>query len=188
MSTGHAQTDADADGKPLCIVCREPLQPGAQFCVQCKNWQDWTRHLTRWSVVAAAMVALIPLWTAAVSLYSIAFGHADLKVQALSCSAQEITLAVTNSGRRAGILVRSSLVVEMDGESVGSSMLLQPAKEHSLVRPKESFVLSLKPQIEGVPTSAPLNPGGRVCTYHIDSVIQSFEERSETLRTSCRCP
>lgn len=189
MSSAAKHQDSHVRGTVPCIVCKEPIHRGARICTQCKSWQDWTRHLTRWSTTIAAALAIVPLWTGAVSLYKIAFHHAaEIKIQALTCDISAVTLVVTNSGDRAGILGSSSLSLQVNDISVGKPITLRAVEEHPVVRPRETFVLRLEPRVEGVPSVIPVPTNAKTCAYHVATEVREFERGSHEALVSCACP
>jgi len=135
------------------------------------------------------MLVLVPLWTGAVALFQIAFrSHAEVKVQALTCDTAFVMLAVTNTGERAGILGRSSLLVQMDGRPVGEPIPLHPIDEHAVVRPQEAFVLKLQPRVEGVASGLPMPADATRCRYQISTTVSGFDGSSHDEFVTCPCP
>lgn len=183
------QEDSPDHRTTPCIVCKERIPFGAQVCTHCKSWQDWSRYLVRWRLPVATVLAMLPLWTGAISLYNIAFRRAaDVKILAVSCELATVSLAITNSGGHPGILGRSSVSLQVNGAVVGKPILLKASKEQAIVRPQETFVLNLRPLIEDVPTSIPVPISAKACSYRVVTTVREFQGSSHELTTSCSCP
>ena len=146
-------------------------------------------HFARWSATIAAALAIAPLWAGGLSLYKIAFrSDADVKVQALICESSAITLAVTNTGRHAGILGNSSVTLQVNGKPAGKPIRLQPAEQHSVVQPEEAFALKFEPRVEGVAASLPTPFGANACEYSVATAIRDFDGDPHDVIVSCPCP
>jgi hypothetical protein len=181
-----------------CVVCRESIQSGAAVCIHCNNFQNWTRHVLRWTGVLTAVLALVPLWGGARALWELAFPDhkADVRSYALSCEKEGVILAVTNLGDRPGTLNGFSIVPVVDG---------QPAKEEALflsrnsdvdkngdkrvVRAGETFVLDLEQRIEDVHSDLTIpNKAWKTCEYGIAVQVNTFEGVNSSVSTKCPCP
>ena len=131
----------------------------------------------------------MPLWTGALSLYKLAFRHAaEVKVQALTCESDVVSLAITNSGGRAGILGNSRVSLEVNNEVVNRPTVLQAEKEHPVVKPQESFVLKMVPRIDGIASKIPSPPSSASCRYRIATQVREFDGASHDVTASCPCP
>jgi hypothetical protein len=99
-----------------CVVCREAIEHGAAKCTHCSSYQNWSRHLFRWSGVVGAIAALYPLFKIAAALQEIATPHKpDLRFAALSCETGKVSVALANVGKSDGVL--SGAVFRVDGRS-----------------------------------------------------------------------
>ena len=171
-----------------CVVCKESIQRGALVCVECNNWQDRSRYLARWSGLLTAVLAILPLWTGAVSLYNIAFGSAArVRVQPLTCGSDTVTLAVTNEGGQAGIVGKSTVMVRVDGQAASSALVLDSAELPKVVAPQATMVLSLGPTIENVKATLPTPSTGAACEYAIVTEIRGFDGSASHAETTCSC-
>src|SRR5581483_1676162 len=83
-----------------CVACKEDIRPGATVCTKCKSPQDWTRHILNWKEVGSALLALVPLWTGAVALWTLAFRQPEAKLRIVlsACEEKSLTLAMVNDG------------------------------------------------------------------------------------------
>lgn len=111
-----------------CRVCCEDIRAGAQVCTKCKSPQNWTVHLFRWKEVLTAILALAPLYSAAISLRQLAVKERpEPKIRAvvLSCDTVRIAVAVANVGSAAGV-VRATEMELLKGGNVSERYALDP--------------------------------------------------------------
>lgn len=179
-----------------CRVCRELIQLGAQVCTHCNSQQDWTRHLFRWKDILVTVLALVPLWSAAVSLHRLAFEPSIPKIQAvvLACSRDKISVAVANVGSAASVLGPPKLVIIRAGSSskMSAYMLVQDGTEGvaaSVLDAGKTASLQLAPQLQGTKALLPAGTAsGRDCAYEVQFPYRSFDGRAGTTSDRCHCP
>lgn len=96
-----------------CRICCEDIRKGAKVCTNCGNPQNWAAHLFRWKEVLTAILALAPLYSAAISLRHLALDEVPLpqiRAVVLSCSdTVKVQVAVANVGKASGV-IRSPLL------------------------------------------------------------------------------
>jgi hypothetical protein len=110
-----------------CSVCGELINPNASKCNHCGSYQDWTRHITRWSALAAAILGIAPLWGIAGSLIRMAAADkANIEAAIINYDSREMAVAYVNSGKRDGILTNVDFYVLKDGSRVKSNIRIKP--------------------------------------------------------------
>ena len=129
-----------------CIVCREAIKHGAAKCTHCDSYQNWTRHLFRWSGIVGAVAALYPLFTIAPALREIATPHRpDLRFAALSCETDRISVALANVGKSDGVLSRTGFRVDGRSEIQNAERKLVDAKtkvqERLVIKPDQVVIV-----------------------------------------------
>lgn len=99
-----------------CRVCCEPIRAKALKCTHCGSYQDWTRHLLRWSALLVSLFALAPLWSISGSLSKLAFREKAARIEAaiIGSSLDEIRIAYENSGDISGIVTAVNFAVNKD--------------------------------------------------------------------------
>lgn len=142
-------------GTLRCRVCCEEIRVGAQICVKCRSPQNWTVHLFRWKEVLAAILALAPLYSAAISLRQLAVKEPpEPKIRAvvLSCDTVRIAVAVANVGSAAGV-VRTPEMEVLKGGKVSERYMLDPDSSGSrgsrVVKVGETAELNLVRRVSG---------------------------------------
>ena len=182
-------TDAPIASVSDCVACKESIKLGASVCTHCGSVQNWTRHILRWSALGAALVAIIPLWSAAWSLREFIPRRADLRVIPIACTISEVKLAVTNLGSQPGIIEQSQFQWFVDGASKPVEIELEIGERQLIIRPGEASILTLKPAIGGVPANLPKRPPiAKDCYYQITFNATDFESNKSTLEVNCPCP
>lgn len=138
-----------------CRVCCEEIRVGAQVCVKCNSPQNWTLHLFRWKETLAAILALAPLYSAAISLHRLAVrDRPEPKIRAvvMSCDTVRIAVAVANVGSAAGV-VRTPEMELLAGAAVGERYPLDPDDGRSggsrILRAGETAELNLIRRVGG---------------------------------------
>ena len=196
-----------------CVVCREEIRRGAQKCTHCGSYQNWTRHLFRWSGVVAAVAALYPLWTMAIALREIATPHQpQLRFAAVSCGAEVLSVAVANVGTSDGVLSGVAFRVEGKSEIQEAQRTLVDRKtkvqEGLVVKADQVVIVDYVGLIDGrteaaFPRRATV---GAACAYKLTFSIIGFAPalfspldrlwgragdapaRPETSEVTCPCP
>lgn len=157
-STSQSMVDpapSPETGNVRCRVCCEDIRAGAQVCVKCNSPQNWTVHLFRWKEVLAAILALVPLYSAAISLRQLAVKERpEPKIRAvvLSCDTVRIAVAVANVGSAAGV-VRTPEMELLKGGDVSERYALDPNDDRSggsrVVKVGETAELNLVRRVSG---------------------------------------
>jgi hypothetical protein len=185
-----------------CVVCREPMQYGAEKCTKCDSYQDWSRYLTRWSAALTSVLALAPLSAIAVALYSLAATpQPDLRFAALACTQETVTVAVTNLGKAAGIVNGPTFRMIDGGQQTSGAIELSTREPQMIVKPGEARIANYTGAIRGAPASLPAAGSLGACRYEIGFGVLAFPSgnsffstaatggTSSSLRTvSCECP
>jgi hypothetical protein len=173
------------------------MEPGADKCIECDSFQDWTRYVVRYTSVAAAVLGIIPAFTIAASLYEIAFGSksADLRAALIRCSSQQIDMAFANLGKAPAIVVEvtfrspdtkldtkleETLEIRRPDEATSPTFFVDPGGSVKLV--------SYQPFIGGTKTRFPQFPvEASVCRYHISISSIAFSSRKKAQELICDC-
>jgi hypothetical protein len=177
-----------------CRVCRKAIEPGAKKCTECDSYQDWTRHILRYTSVAAAVLGIIPLTTITVSLYEIAFGEksADVRATLIRCGPQQLDIGIANVGGVPAIVSKvtfrspdtppqpDTLSIRRTGDDTSPTFLLGPAGAAKIV--------SYQLLIGETPTRFPRFPAGAAaCKYRITVESLQFDLQTKTQELTCEC-
>jgi len=179
----------EKEERVACVVCREPIHRGAKVCVHCGRVQDWTRHLTRWSTLAGAAVAVLSLVSAAFSLRELIPSPANLNVIPLTCESESIELAVSNLGDKPGMIRQVSLKFRVDGNLGDKKILLTAVQGEKIIAPHETNKIEYKRFIADA--EAPFSPpsvGTNTCVYAISVQTVDFEATEAQQEVECYCP
>jgi hypothetical protein len=174
-----------------CVVCREPIRPGARKCVKCSSFQNWTRYPLQWSGVVGAVLALLPLWTMAVSLRELAFARqvADLRFSVLSCTPQTISVAVSNVGTQAGIMRQPRFAMVEDGRRREVERELRTAEAERVVKPGEVLIAAYTGWVSNSPADFPArSASSRGCRYQLTWPVTTFDAPAPPVEATCTCP
>ena len=144
------------DEKIPCVVCREPILPGAKVCVHCNRSQNWTRHLMRWSTIAGAIVAVMSLVSTSISLRGLISSPANLKVIPLACEKESVALAVSNLGDKPGMVRRVAVQIMADGSLLQKEAVLTAASGQKIVKPHETEKIEYVMLSSGLPIPLPI--------------------------------
>lgn len=185
-------TVAKSEEQP-CVVCRKAIPVGAKKCTYCDSYQDWTRHLLRWSSVTVAFLALVPLWGIFQSLHELAFSKKVPQIQATltTCRRDVVTAAFINSGTIDGIVTDNSFTLMLGGKVAFRSYAVRAT-------PDEDFVVSPNQPPKLVDFRAyigttetvfvPENHGLTKCFFRVAVAWMDFTGRPQTLESTCPCP
>ena len=184
-----ANSGDQANGTKPCKACQELIKPKAKVCIHCGGSQGWTRNLFRWSAILAAAAAIIPLWSAALSLRELLPRRADLRVFPISCNVNEINLAVSNLGGQPGVLGEGEFLLFIGGENKPFNFKLSSEDKQEIIIPGDAVILSLKPSIAGVSSKLPAYPSKiEECFYQIIVSTYDFKGNTSKISVSCPCP
>lgn len=180
-----------AADEQLCKVCREPMRSGAIKCTSCNAYQDWTRHLMRWSTFGTAVLALVPLWGIAISLRS-AFSAPAAKVEALvtACSATEMRIALVNAGDLDAIVTGHEFSLQRGGINEPLAYTVRSnAEDTPLVHAGASATMvSYAPYVGNEPTRfVPRGESVEQCEYRLSISWKDFSDASHQIERSCVC-
>jgi hypothetical protein len=132
-----------------CVVCREEIQPEAQFCVHCQRYQDWRRFFGISATILSLLTALFAVLGATVPVIvtSLTPGVSDVRCSLLdlNLSANEAKLIVFNRGIRPAV-VKTLKLEPKDGTledlvPEDASLLLEPGKMQILTFKAVTHVL-----------------------------------------------
>jgi hypothetical protein len=166
---------------------------GATKCIKCGSYQDWTRHVLRWSAVIIAALGLVPLWGIATSLHQIAFARRGPAIEAalISCAHAAMTVAYVNAGGVDGIVTEHAFVLEHGGSSHTPPYAVRPDTTGDfLVSPGQpAKLVRLRAYIGGVETNL-VSPGHGLsgCRYRLTVLWSEFKDRKHRLERTCPCP
>lgn len=173
-----------------CIICYEPISANAKKCTKCDSYQDWTHHVFRWSGVVTAVVALVPLWSMAWSLWQIAVPHnADIHVSALTCDSKEIAVAAANIGQKIGVIksVDFAVVRNPPADIYRDSRTLT-TDQSTLIKPNDLITLKYRPSPNG-PEELPVRQSSSTCKYQLTFTALGLGVATPDQTTAtCDCP
>lgn len=162
----------------FCIVCGEKIKAQATVCIECNNYQDWSRYIFRWSGMVAAVVGLFPLWTIGFSLYEIAFpSAADLKISVLACNIKNIDVAVFNDGKQSGLIQRVDFKVlrEPDQPGIYRDNRELVIERNVPIKQGDVEILKLLPSKDGS-EELPIKKESQKCKYKLDFNPSRFSD------------
>ena len=190
---GNKQKDAAGSGLKSCQVCCEPIKIWAQKCIKCGSYQDWTRHLLRWSTLLVSLLALAPLWSLSGSVSKLAFAQKKAIIEAAvtACSYDEVRVAFENSGELSGIVTGVDFSVKQgaDVRAPDGTMRNRLAEGDILVMPgKEPVMASYQAFIDGEPTNIISELFAQQdCSYLLNIRWTDFSGAEQQLVRECRC-
>jgi hypothetical protein len=176
-----------------CRVCCEPIKAQAIKCTKCGSYQDWTRHLVRWSALFVSLFALAPLWSISNSVSKLAFSDKVAQIEAAitSCSHKEVRVAFENTGELSGIVTSVDFAIKKGDEVRPPDGEMRPTGNGGdiLVLPdKPPVMLSYRAFIDGEPTNIiPEADTAGKCSYLLDIRWTDFAGSKKQLTRECRC-
>ncbi len=183
---------ATSDAAPQtarCIVCREDIRAGARVCTHCDSAQDWTRHLARWSTVAAAVLGLGSLVSAAYSLWKLVPSPAKIEAITLSCRKDSISLALVNVGDKPGAVRNVTLRIKSAGKSMDPiSLSSERREENPIIEAGKTAAINYIYRIANAPSPFPAVPAGASCQYFLSVGVADFSGTAVPATTQCDCP
>lgn len=181
--------DPSAEEMVQCVVCQEDIRRGSRICKHCKSAQDFTRHLTRWSSVAAAALSVGSLVTAAYSLWKLVPSPAKIEAIALSCQKDSVKLALVNVGDKTGVVRSVDLQIEsatakpdqisLSPESFDAKLIIESGKSSTV-----DYVY----RVSNSPAPFPLAPGATACRYVLSIGAVDFSGKTAPSKAECECP
>ena len=176
-----------------CKVCRKPIPVGALKCTECDSYQDFSRHLLRWSGAAVAVLGLLPLWGIATALQEMAFTTDEPVIQAAltSCTRESITVAYINAGAIDGIVVDHEFALIVNGKATDIDYEVRPRSlADFVVSPGASpILLEFHPYIGGATTKfVKQDHGLPLCQYRMTVEWAGFDGGEHQSTRVCPCP
>jgi len=177
-----------------CRVCREPIKAGAIKCTRCGSYQDWTRHLLRWSALVVTLFALAPLWSISNSLSRLAFSDkaANIAAAVTGCEQGSVRLVFENSGEISGIVTGVTFALLQDGERTIPDLVIRSnrGEEDIVISPQQPPVsVVYLPYIDNTPASfIPESRSRENCSYQLGIDWIDFAGSKRRLTRECRCP
>ncbi|MFN1549381.1 hypothetical protein [Vibrio natriegens] len=172
-----------------CVVCLNTIPKCAQKCTKCGSFQDWKRHVLTWSGIVTAVLALLPVWAAAVSLFKIAFPKdANIRVIALECKQNIVKMAVFNSGGEV-VLMRPPNITGLQNEAehvIPFNTDFSLDKELTKILPEELEIIELA--LEGVRRFPTTEKNDDSCELRISFKFESLDGSTFKEGDNCRCP
>jgi hypothetical protein len=171
----------------VCVVCRGTISEGATKCASCDNFQDWRRHILTWSGVITALLALVPVWGGAVSLYKLAFpGDAEVRIRTIECQQKKIKVAAFNSGGKVGLLTAPRVTVIRNQEQKSISVNFSIDEDDTELLSKELDIIELAlTGSHNFPTQTTANGGCKLrISFQVETLAGSKFERKD----ECSCP
>ena len=176
-----------------CRVCCEAIRPKAIKCTKCGSYQDWTRHLLRWSALLVSLFALAPLWSISDSLSKLAFTKKSAKLEAAvtACDHQEVRVAFENSGELSAIVTSVAFTIDINGKRQLPEVSIRnnQADGDILVVPHEPPVMiSYRAYIEDEATNfLPAQQIELGCTDRLDIEWTDLQGGKQHLFRECGC-
>jgi predicted nucleic acid-binding Zn ribbon protein len=174
-----------------CVVCALPIPHAAKVCTHCGSPQaSWVRWAKRISVVAAGVVAMIPLFDAAKSLRSLAAGQhkADVTLRAVDCHPSGITIAAMNFGRGPAFIRSPVFRIEGESSGVAAGLQLRPEKgDITLLEPSGTVALTFTGWVRTASMDLPRRNGVQPCSYRIALTIEDTSGANQK-EVQCNCP
>ena len=96
--------EVSSEGEGVCIVCRRAINRRATKCSDCGSFQDWSRHIFRWSGSHRGDRAAAAVGGGALPLEDPWPGQAKIEATVLSCDREAITIAIANTGERTTVV------------------------------------------------------------------------------------
>ncbi len=177
-----------------CVVCRKTIDPGAKKCTECDSYQDWTRHILRYTTVVAAVLGIIPVATIAISLYEIAFGEKSANVSAtlIRCSSDQLDIGFANLGEVPAIVSKVAFrspdtpglpdkpAIRRTGDPPSPAFLVDPASGARIVS-YQLFLGEMQTRFPQFPAEA------ETCNYHITIDTLQFDLKTKSQERTCEC-
>lgn len=192
-SADNKSQEATDAGLKSCQVCCEPIKSRALKCIKCGSYQDWTRHLLRWSTLLVSLFALAPLWSLSDSVSKLAFAEKKAQIEAAvtACSYAEIRVAFENSGELSGIVTGVDFSVQQgaDVRAPDGVMRNRLAEGDILVMPGNAPIMaSYQAFIDGEPTNIISESlAQQDCSYRLKISWTDFAGSEQQLSRECRC-
>ena len=191
-----APTDnAASDGKSRCVVCREEIIAGARLCTHCNTPQGWSRHVVGVASVAGAVVTVLSLVGAAVSLggawqtlQKLVPAPAKLTAIARACGRDTVELGVANLGDKPALLQSVTLRLRLDG-SLREPVPLTAVAGAEIIEPHKMQPITYEHRVSGA--VSPLRPtltGVAACDYLITVETATIEGPGRPVEMTCACP
>lgn len=175
----------------VCRVCSEPIKSGAQKCNKCGSYQDWTRHLLRWSALLISIFGLAPLWSISMSLHDLAStpDKAVIEAAITKSTANEVSIAFTNSGKRDGIVTDVNFFILHAGSRVKRDVELRPTEAFVVSPNKPPAVVGYKAYSGNTETNFFSNSNADpACLFIFDITWIDFKGTKKTITRQCSCP
>ena len=168
----------------LCRECKNPLPAGARKCTKCSSFQDMRRIVFVWSGLFTAILALVPLWSAAISLWTLAFPEpADVRLAVASCRPERLITYLTNTGGRPAML-GSPRVEFLEGSTWNRFNMEFAMDEDDLVSETEEIdIVTLAPPNEA--SFASQEDGG--CRLRAVFPVAGEEGERTSVMAECTC-
>ena len=182
------------DELTICRVCREPIKAGAIKCTKCDSYQDWTRHLLRWSTLLVSLLGLAPLWIISSSLSKLAFSNkaAHIEAAVTGCEQDSVRLVFENSGEISGIVTGVTFALLQDGKRSIPDLDIRSnqGEEDIVISPQQPPVrVVYRPYIDNTPANfIPESRAQQNCFYQLGIDWIDFAGSHQHLTRECRCP
>ena len=192
---GTVKTNKSLKSNVLCVVCKSPIHEGAKVCIQCKSTQDWTRYVFQWKEFIAVLVAVIPLFAGAYSLYQIATKVEKPKVKffAVECNRNEVTLALANDGNAMALLSRPELFLRRNSgpsEATSITLTFKKVEDYPVVfGAKQTASVVAFPSVGTLGGEYPsASRTGELCELEFRIKSQDSDGKIMPISTRCPCP
>jgi hypothetical protein len=188
-------TDKPASRKTNCRVCWEPIHPQAIKCTRCGSYQDWTRHLVRWSALFVSALALAPLWSISQSLTQLAIAErkmARIEAALTACDVREVRVVYENSGELSGIVtdVRFALLLGGVRTDPDLKIIRSDGSGDIVISPGDGPIRAVyRAYIDNTEANfLPADSRPASCAYLLEFNWMDFSGSRQQLRRECACP
>lgn len=178
-----------------CKVCCEPINARAIKCTKCGSYQDWTRHLLRWSALLITLFGLAPLWSISNSLSKLSVDTkvAHIEAALTACEKDSVRLVFENSGEISGIITDITFALLQDGQRTVPGLELRNNLEDEqdiLVIPDQPPVrVTYSPYIGNTKASfISESQSHENCLYQLQVKWIDFAGSHQQLSRECGCP
>lgn len=170
-----------------CRLCAQEIPDGARKCSRCGEFQStWSRLLL--AVDLKSLLALLPLLTLIYAFLAerLETQRSDLRLTAVACSIDGVTVFGSNTGNRSAILLEAGF--STGGEQ--SLLIVPESPEERIFDAGASRLLTLA-------VDARQNPGGLVphdqrnnpaCSVDLRFAVVEFDHTTTQTVSSCACP
>lgn len=168
-----------------CVRCQHDLIGNSRYCAACGAYQDGRRFILEWSGLAAAVIALYPLYQAANALISLAAPPAaKISILETRCQAHVIQMFVENKGGRSAHVLSPSLIESRANKN--TRLNLQPENGPYSTEIEAGQIVRIQLNFPS-PQRLPQPSSNESCAVTMALDIIGSKDH-ESVEGSCKCP